>query len=84
MTFPYKVAVKGTKNDINVIITPQPVATSMDFLPAVTKRFQAIIVEHSSRANTMKGRATLKNKLIEALTDFHKQDMIAPKEDKKE
>lgn len=81
MTFPYKVAVKGTKNDINVVITPQPVATSEDFLPAVTKRFQAIIVEHSSKANTMKGRAMLKTQLIDALMDFHKQDMIKPKEE---
>lgn len=81
MTFPYKVAINGTKSDINVIITPQPVATSEDYLPAVTKRFQAIIVEHSMKANTIIGRAMLKTQLIDALEDFHKQGMIEPKKE---
>lgn len=79
MKIPYKVVVTGNKDNINVTIDPQPTATSEDFLPVVSKRFQAIILEHS-QAYTMYSKSNLRKAIIEALTDFHKQGMIKPKE----
>jgi hypothetical protein len=46
-------------------------------MPAVTARFQGILTSEAIR-DTIMGRAKLKAELIEALTDFHKQDMIKP------
>lgn len=82
MGLPYKVVVSLKSNtDVNVKITPQPIATKENYLPIVTARFQGIVVEHSPTANTMFGRSRLKKALIEALTDFHSQNMIEPKRD---
>lgn len=81
MTHPYKVTVTAKGNDITVNIEPKPVATSDDYLPMVTGRFQNIIVNNTPTANTILGRMRLKKQLNEALKEFHEQNLIKPKEE---
>lgn len=80
MAIPYRVTVKGKGNDIHVIVKPQPIATKEAYLPVITKRIQGIILGAGNKPNSILTRARLKHELIKALTDFHEQGMIKPKE----
>jgi len=81
MAIPYKVTVKGKGSDIHVTVEPQPIAAKEEYLPVITKRIQGIILEAGNRPNSILARARLKCELMEALTDFHEQGMIKPKEE---
>lgn len=76
MAIPYKVTVKSDKEGIRVDIVPMAIATSESYVPIVVRTIQHIIT--TPRMNTLKGRGVLKDELIKALEDFHKQGVVKP------
>jgi hypothetical protein len=77
--FPYVIQIKKiSKDEVDVKVRPQPIATKDEYIPVVAGKIQRMIMEFAGKANNGITRSKLKRELADALLDFHSQGMIRP------